>query len=376
MSSPKNCDVLMIGAGMAGASAAYWLQRAGADTVLLEREDAPGYHTTGRSAAVFSETYGNATIRALTVGSRAFYESPPDGFADHPLLTKFGMLMIGREDQVEQVATAAAAFRALVDSVEIVDGAEARRLVPFLREGYVMMAVYEPDAARIDVNALHQGFLRGFAAAGGTTATNAAVETLNREDGVWTAQTKAGTYAAPIVVNAAGAWADEVAAAGGVRPAGLTPKRRTIAVFDPPADVSVDGLPGVVAIDESFYFLAEAGRLMASPADETPSPPCDAQPEEIDIATAVDRFERATTITVSHLVRSWAGLRTFAADKTPVVGFDPNTQGFFWLAGQGGYGIQTAPALSQMAADLILGKSPTDNAVADAMSPARLHKDG
>lgn len=373
-------DFLVIGAGIAGASAAYELA-AEARVCVLEREDMPGYHSTGRSAAVFSETYGNRTIRGLTVASREFYDFPPDGFTSTPLLTPQGMLLIGRADQTEKVEAAGAAFRELVDSVRVVDGAEVNRRVPILKPDYVAAAVHEPDAARIDVNALHQGYLRGLASRGGRVVTDADVRTLGRNDGLWQVETGAGTFAAPVVVNAAGAWAGEVGDAAGARAIRFTPCRRTAVILDPPPGTMIGHMPGVTDIDETFYFLPDAGRILASPADETPVPPCDVQPEELDVATAVHRFEQVATFAVTTIMRRWAGLRTFAPDRTPVVGFDPDADGFFWLAGQGGYGIQTAPAMGRTVAALALGRDlPADVAArgvtAEALSPARDFADG
>jgi D-arginine dehydrogenase len=368
-------DFLVIGAGIAGSSAAYELA-AEARVCVLEREDMPGYHSTGRSAAVFSETYGNRTIRGLTVASRALYDAPPDGFTQTPLLTPHGMFLIGREDQVAKVNEAGHAFRELVDSVRVVDGDEVRRQIPILKPGYIALAVHEPDAARIDVNALHQGYLRGLTARGGRIATNAEVRSLEHKDGRWQIGTTLENYAAPVVIDAAGAWAGEIGRMASARAIEFTPRRRTAVIVDPPAGTEVDGMPGAADIDENFYFLTDAGRLLVSPADETPVPPSDVQPEEIDVAEAVYRFERVATFAVKNVVRKWAGLRTFAPDRSPVVGFDTEAEGFFWLAGQGGYGIQTAPAMGRTAAALALGREiPRDVAArgvtADALSPAR-----
>lgn len=372
----KPCDFLVVGAGMAGSSAAYELAGLGA-VVLIEREDVPGYHTTGRSAAVFTEAYGNRIIRGLTTASRAFYCAPPNGFGDSPLLTPIGALFIGREDQRATVEEHYEACHSLVPSVALIDGDEARRLVPILRHGYATCAVWEPDAKGIDVNALHQGYLRGLKARGGDLVTNAELIGLEHQGELWHAETRAGAYEAPVVVNAAGAWCDMVGEMAGVQPIGLIPKRRTAFIFDAPDGIDPVGWPLMADIDEKFYIKPDSGRLLGSPADETPMPPQDIQPEELDIAIAVDRIEKATDVTVKRIHNKWAGLRSFVADKTLVAGFDTDAQGFFWLAGQGGYGIQTAPAMGKIAAALASGGAFPDHVrergiTAADLDPARL----
>ncbi len=371
-----SCDFLVVGAGMAGSSAAYELAGLGS-VILIEREDVPGYHTTGRSAAVFTEAYGNRAIRGLTTASRAFYDAPPDGFGDAPLLTPRGGLFIGREDQQSNLQQHYEDCHALVPSVTLVDGAEACRLVPILRADYVAGAVYEPDAMGIDVNALHQGYLRGLKARGGTLVTDAELMSLTHRDGVWQAETRAGAHTAPVVVNAAGAWCDVVAEMAGARPIGLVPKRRTAFIFDAPEGTNPNDWPLMADIDEGFYIKPDSGRLLGSPADETPMPPQDIQPDELDIAIALDRIEKATTVKVTRILNKWAGLRSFVADKTLVAGFDSELDGFFWLAGQGGYGIQTAPAMSAITAALASGGEipgyVTERGVsASDLNPARL----
>ena len=369
-------DFLVIGAGIAGASAAYELAASGR-VILLERESQPGYHTTGRSAALFTENYGNAVIRKLTIASRAFLEDPPDGFADRPLLSPRGLLLIANHDQRDAVRRAMDEAAAVGGPAQELDGPASRELVPALRADYIAGGVYDPLARDMDVHGIQNGFLKGLRARGGTLVTDAEVRSLTRRDGRWVAETPAGEFAAPIVVNAAGAWCDVIAGLAGAVPIGLVPKRRTAITFDPPAGVEIDAWPQVVDIDEEFYFKPDAGRIMASPADETPSPPCDAQPEELDIAITVDRIERATSFEVRRVAHSWAGLRSFVADKTLVAGFDAAAEGFFWLAGQGGYGIMTSPAMSRATAGLITARSlPADVAehgLTEAdLSPGRL----
>ena len=371
-----SADFLVIGGGIAGASAGAELAAHGR-VVLLERESHPGYHTTGRSAAMFTLSYGNRVIRLLARAAMDFLHEPPPGFTDAPLVRPRGLMLFGRDDQRARVAAHYEAVRGLSPEVELVDGTEVRRLVPAFRPGYATAAVHEAAAREIDVHALHGGFLRRLRARGGRVVTDAGVTALTRRGGVWEAATSAGDFSAPIVVNAAGAWADEIAALAGAAPLGLEPLRRTVVVFDAPADTKIDTWPMAVDIDEDFYFKPDAGRLFASPADEAPSPPCDAQPEEIDITHAIDRIGRATTLAPRSLVARWAGLRTFAPDRTPVAGFDEGVEGFVWLAGQGGYGIKTSPSLARAVAGLVAhGELPSNQRAlgldADALSPRRL----
>ncbi len=368
-------EFLVVGAGIAGASVAAELA-AHANVVLIEAEDQPGYHSTGRSAAIFTETYGPPAIRALTMASRAFLSEPPQGFTESPILSPRGILLIGREDQGESLDRAEVLARESKDARRL-DRDQALALSPILRPDYVAGAVLEPDAMEIDVHALHTGFQRRFRARGGRLVTGARLQELSRTDGLWRAGTTAGTVVAATIVNAAGAWADVVAGMAGVEPISLVPKRRTAVVFEPTEPVDAHGWPMLVDVDETFYVKPESGRFLVSPADETPMPPCDVQPDELDIAIAIDRAERATTLTARRLVNKWAGLRSFVADGLPVVGWDDRTEGFFWLAGQGGYGIQTSPALSKLAAATASG-APIPADIADrgiterALSPHRL----
>ena len=372
-------DFIVIGAGIAGASAAYELAAqpgARRRVAVLERESQPGYHTTGRSAALYIQSYGNQTVRALTVGSWGFYTEPPEGFAEQPLLGPRGVLFVGRPDQLEDLDRLVAETRPLAPHIERLDAAAARALVPILRAETLGGAVLDSKAMEIDVHSLHQGYLRGLKARGGEVVTDAEVRGLQSGPSGWLATTKAGDFTAPVVVDAAGAWCDEIAELAGAEPVGLVPKRRTAITFDAPPGFDTRAWPLVCGVAEDFYFKPEPGRLMGSPADETPMPPCDVQPEELDIAVAVDRIQAATTLEIRRIGRSWAGLRTFAADKTHVAGFDPKREGFFWLAGQGGFGIQTAPAMGRLTAALATGGAiPADLAelgvTAEALSPAR-----
>ncbi|HVO16126.1 MAG TPA: FAD-binding oxidoreductase [Alphaproteobacteria bacterium] len=368
-------DFLVVGAGIAGASAAAELAAHGR-VVVLERESQPGYHSTGRSAALYTETYGNHIIRALTVASGRFLRDPPAGFADHPLLTPRGTLLIGRADQRDALDAAHAELRGLAPGIARVDLAAALALVPVLDRSYVASGIYEADATDMDVHGIHGGFLKTLRARGGRVVTDAEVTALAWRGGRWHAVTRAGEFSAPVVVNAAGAWCDELARLAGVLPVGLVPKRRTAFTFDPPAGADVRHWPAVIDIAETFYFKPEAGKILGSPADETPMPPQDVQPDELDIALAVERIERASSLRVIRLEHRWAGLRSFVADKTPVVGMDDRAEGFFWLAGQGGYGIMTSPALGRTVASLLTaGTIPEDLATLgvtrEALVPAR-----
>jgi D-arginine dehydrogenase len=377
-------DYAVIGGGIAGISVAAELARSHR-VLVLEREPHLAYHTTGRSAAIYSETYGNRAIRALSSGSRSFFESPPEGFSQHPLLTPRACLYIGREDQREEVARAIEESRSDPCPLELVNAAAVYRMVPRLRPGYVTAAALESGSADMDVHALHYGFQRLAVARGVEIRRDVQLLGFERHPARWSLEIASSAAAAPvryeadILINAAGAWADEVGRMAGARPVGLTPMRRTVILIPGPEDGASVDWPAVMDIGETFYFKPEGRKLLASPADETPSPPCDAQPEELDIAECVDRLERALDLPIARIERSWAGLRTFAPDRTPVVGFDSEVPGLFWLAGQGGYGIQTAPALSQVAAALARSE-PIPAELLDfgvdvgALSPARLQQ--
>lgn len=349
-------DCIVIGAGIAGASVAAELS-GDLSVALIERESQPGYHTTGRSAALFTEAYGPPVIRALSRASAAFFHAPREGGA---FLHPRGVVFVARPDQAE----AEEALRAeLGDAVRPFSTAELARTVPLLRPGYAARALYDDSARDIDVHALHQHYLRRFRAAGGTLWTGAELTALEHS-GDWVARTARGDLRAPIVVNAAGAWADEVAALAGVPRRGLMPKRRTALIVKAPDGAVVDGWPMVADVEEQWYVKPDAGRLLMSPADEEPSPPCDAQPEELQVAICVDRIERAFDLPVRRIENKWAGLRSFFSNGRPLVRYEPGAPGFFWLAGQGGYGIQTAPALARTAAALVRGR-PLPGDIAD-----------
>ena len=378
MRAMERCDFLVVGAGMAGASAAFWLAEQGR-VVVLEQEDVPGYHSTGRSAAMYMETYGGPLTKGLAVTGRSFLTDPPPDFAASPLLSPREVLYVGRADQIDMLDRFYEENRQRVPTLARLDANQALEQPVPLREDYVAGAVLEPEAEEIDVAALHQGFLRGLRARGGTLMTEAGVTALARRRGLWHAETPAGAYCAPVVVNAAGAWCDAVAARAGVAPIGLQPKRRTAFIFDGPADGGVGDWPMVHDIDDAFYLKPDAGRILGSPADETPSEPCDVYPEELDIAIGADRIMQATTLEIRHIRNKWAGLRSFVRDRQPVAGFDVAAEGFFWLAGQGGAGIMTAPALGAVTAALVTGE-PLPEAVAahgiaaERLGPGRLRR--
>jgi len=355
----RDCDFLIIGSGIAGGSAAYHLVDRGS-VILLERESQPGYHSTGRSAAVFAESYGPRLMRVMTVASGPFLRKPPAGFSDVPLMHPRGALFIARADQRIQLQELVKELSELSDDLRLVEPTQALTLCPVLNRGYVALAAQDPTVMDMDVNAIHQGYLRAARTKDAEIVTDAEVTALTRSNGHWQARTSAGEFRAPVVINAAGAWADVVAGLAGARKIGLQPKRRTVIVFDAPAGLDMAKYPIAADCSEQFYFKPESGRVLASPADETPVEPQDVQPEEIDVALVVDRVEQASTLKVGRIVRRWAGLRSFVKDKNPVVGFAPDAQGFFWLAGQGGYGIQTSYAMGLTAASLATGKGLPD----------------
>ena len=351
-------DVIVIGGGIAGASAAYELA-AGRKVVVLERESQPGYHATGRSAALFHDTYGKGAVVKLTRASRGFYEKPPAGFAEVPLLTPRGVLIFGRADQrAKLVASQRESEKAGVSAI-LVTPEQAVALVPVLRPDYIAVAVHEPAVMDLDAHAIHQGFLKGLRQRGGRVVTDADVTALKRSGADWVVDSSAGSFTAPVVVNAAGAWGDEIARLAAVRPVGLSPKRRT--AFMVATDHDARLWPAAIDADEAFYIKPDAGQLLAAPANEDAMPPHDVQAEEMDIAIAIDRIETATTLQVRKIGRKWAGLRSFVGDRVMVAGYDDAAPGFFWLVGQGGYGFQTGPALARATAALVAGKDLPDD---------------
>jgi len=357
-------DIAIIGAGIAGASVAWSLaQRAPRlKVVLIEAESQPGYHTTGRSAAFWVESYGGPGIVPLTRAGKAFFDAPPPGFQT-PLLTPRAGLFIAPPDNDDfpggALETAAAEFDAGGVAYRDMDAAAlaASPAAVMLRPEWRQRGLWQDGGSDIDVAALHQGYLRGAGGVKADLVRDARVTAIARDGNGWRLETAAGPIAAQIIVNAAGAWGDEIAAMAGVRPLGLMPLRRSMAVLQidppPPSD-----LPVVLDAAGRFYFKPDSGRLWLSPHDETPDVPHDVRPDEMDLAVVIDRFEQASPARVRRLESSWAGLRTFAPDRLPAFGFDAAVPGFFWCVGQGGVGIQTAPAAGDLCAALLLGEAP------------------
>lgn len=354
-------DFLVVGGGIAGASVGYFLADYGSVTVL-EMEPVPGYHSTGRSAALFTEYYGNGVVRALTRASREFYLAPPPGFT-RPLVTPRGVLALCPHGAERRFAEALAGGLTATEPVRELSAGEVLRYCPVVRPQWFSRAMLKPAAMDIDVDALHQGFLRGIRAHGGRVVCSARLRSLVRH-GAWCADTDAGTFSAGCVVNAAGAWADQVADLAGVRRIGLAPLRRTAVLVAVPTDgaatspATMARWPMVADVTETFYFKPESGRLLVSPYDATPVTPGDVRPDDLDVAAAIDRVRTATTLGIRHVQRAWAGLRSAVPDDTPVVGEAPDAAGFFWLAALSGYGIQTAPAVGRLAAALVTGRGP------------------
>jgi D-arginine dehydrogenase len=373
-------DVVIVGAGIAGASLAYELAPH-VRVAVLEQESQPGYHATGRSAALFSETYGTATTRGLTCASRAFLCNPPQGFAGHPLLTDRGVMHVAKVGEDEALTAAMALALKTAPGATRLTAQEVIGRCPVLRPEAVLGAVYESDAMDIDVHALHHGYLKGARARGGQIFNDAALAAASFARGVWTLTLEDGrTLAARTLVNAAGAWADVVAERCGVPPIGLQPRRRTAFTFDAPAGLDIAAWPMVIGIDESYYFKPDAGQLLGSPANADPVDPHDVQPEELDVATGIFHIEEVSTMRIRRPSHVWAGLRSFVSDGDLVVGHDDAAPGFFWVAAQGGYGIQSAPAVARLAASQLLDKPFPEDLTGfgvrkEALSPARLHRE-
>ncbi len=345
-------DIIVIGAGIAGASVAAHLVSY-KKTLILEMEERPGYHTTGRSAASFEPNYGPPPMLAFTRASVAFFKSPLKGFTEGPLLTHRDSLFLEAEGQEDFTK------KLLAHSSELEEISETRAtsLFPILRPGYAKRSFLDANTGDLDVDLLHRGFLRQFKEQGGTLVVNAAAQCIKRTQNNWHVTTPAGIFISPIIVNAAGAWGDEIARMAGVAPIGLTPKRRSIGVVPITSHPNFALWPMVTDNAETWYAKPQSGKLIVSSADATQVEPHDAYADDMAIAEGVERLMQATTFEVTHLDHSWGGLRTFAPDGNPVIGFDPSMDGFFWLAGQGGYGIQSAPALSRTAAAVLQHKS-------------------
>ncbi|AKA26507.1 NAD(P)/FAD-dependent oxidoreductase [Pseudomonas chlororaphis] len=370
-------DFIIIGGGIAGASTGYWLSRHGR-VLVLERESHPAYHSTGRSAALYTAAYGTAQVRALTLASRDFFDAPPEGFCEHPLLTPRGEMTVDFTGDPTELNNQYLSAKATVPEMQLLSADEACARLPILRREKVHGALYDPSASDIDTDALHQGYLRGIRRNQGEVRTDCEVLGLERdEQGQWLVRTAGQTFCAPILVNAAGAWADQVGAMAGAQPLGLQPKRRAAFIFAGPEGVDIHHWPMLVSLDESFYMKPDAGMFLGSPANADPVEPHDVQPEELDIAMGIYQIEEATTLTIRRPTRTWAGLRSFVKDGDLLAGFDTRVPGLFWVAAQGGYGIQTSPAMGQASAALIRGEALPQALTrfgldAAMLSPARL----
>ena len=353
-SNETHFDVAVIGAGAAGLSVAYFLAPH-VRLVVLEREDQPAYHSSGRSAAMYIEGYENRDVQALTRAGREFFFSPPAGFSEHDLVTPAGGLTVAGPGQLDALAKYLDAWRPTCPELTAISPAECRDKIPILREEWVSGGAFDPSWHDIDVHGLLTGYQRGIRAHGGEIRSNFEVTKLQWDTGQWSISGGQQPLTADVVVNASGAWANHVASLAGLAPVPLTPMRRTAAIV--PAPDHSENWPLLHTTSETLYFKPESPGIMVSPADETPSEAMDAYPLDLDIAVAMEEFHKVVDHPVDHVLRSWAGLRTFAPDRRPVVGFANPAQGFFWLAGQGGFGIQTSPGLGQLAADIILGRA-------------------
>lgn len=365
-----NPDILIIGGGIAGLSAAAALSEHARVTVL-EAEEQVGFHSSGRSATMLHYALGDRLVRALTLASRPFFDDPPADFGDVPLGRRMAVLVHAREDERSELEELDAELSLFV-SLDRLDAQGVHELCPLLKDD-ALYGIADRDGIRLDPHALLQGNLRQLRSRGGELVAGQRVARIERAEGAWRVTSEKGaTFAAPILVNAAGAWADQIAVAAGVRPLGLEPKQRTIITFDAPPGTELEALPFAKTVGDELYFAPESGRLFASPMDEVPTDPCDAQPDELEVALAAYRMEERTAVKVERIHSRWAGLRTFTPDRRPAAGFAADSEGFFWLAGQGGFGLQTSPAMATVATALITGQAwPLANASEAELSPAR-----
>jgi D-arginine dehydrogenase len=363
-------DILVIGGGIAGLSAAAVLAKH-AQVAVIEAEEQVGFHSSGRSATMLHYALGDRLVRALTLASRPFFDDPPDDFSEEPLGRRMPVLVHAREDEREAL-DALETELSLFAELERLDARGVHELCPLLKAD-ALHGIADRNGIRLDPHALLQGNLRHLRGRGGALHTGARIAAIERAGGAWTATTDKGErFTAPIVVNAAGSWADEVAKLAGVAPLRLEPKRRTIITFDAPPGTIIEGLPFAKTIGDELYFAPESGRLFASPMDEVPSDPCDAQPDELEAALAAYRMEERTIVMVERIHSRWAGLRTFTPDRHPAAGFAEDAEGFFWLAGQGGFGLQTSPAMAAIVASLIAGEAwPIPDVAAQDLDPGR-----
>lgn len=370
-------DFIIIGGGIAGASTGYFLSRH-ARVIVLERESHPAYHSTGRSAALYTAAYGTPQVHSLTLASRDFFDAPPTGFCEHPLLTPRGEMTVDFTGDPKELNNQYLSAKASVPEMQLLSAEEACTRLPILRREKVHGAIYDPSASDIDTDALHQGYLRGIRRNQSEVHTDCEVQNLTRDaQGQWQVKTTQQTFSAPVVINAAGAWADKIGEMAGAKAIGLQPKRRAAFIFAGPEGVDIHDWPMLVSLDESFYMKPDAGMFLGSPANADPVEPHDVQPEELDIAMGIYQIEEATTLTIRRPTRTWAGLRSFVSDGDLLCGFDQQVPGLFWVAAQGGYGIQTSPAMGQAAAALVRGDALPEQLTrfglsAAMLSPARL----
>lgn len=366
-------DILVIGGGVAGLSAGAFLAER-AKVIVLEAEAQIGLHSSGRSATMLHYALGDTLVRALTLASRAFFNAPLGDFSEVPLGRPRTVLVHAREEELAELDELDAAI-VLFASLDRVGPAEMAVLCPILKvgAGAAVSGIVDRSGIHLDPHALLQGYLRRLRSRGGQLVTDAEASRIERRGEDWVVETGRGArFAAPVLVNAAGAWADAVAKRAGVAPLGLRPMRRTIITFDGPAGLDVSGWPFAKTVGDELYFAPESGRLLASPMDEVATEACDAQPEDLEVALAAWRMEERTTLKIERIHSRWAGLRTFAPDRHPVAGFAPDAPGFFWLAGQGGFGLQTSPAMAWIARALIAKDDwPVSEVSADALAPGR-----
>lgn len=367
-----SAEFIVVGAGIAGTAAAAELSAHG-KVILLEMEAQAGYHATGRSAAFFAAAYGNKTVRGLTALSEQFFISPPEGFSEVELIRLRHCMFFGRKDQQESLREMQLGNPRLI----AIDGNAVNQRVPILSADSITGAMWDKMGGDLDVDAIMQGYLRLLRLQKGEFIHSAKVNSLARVGGMWTVGTDDREWTAPIIINAAGAWADPVAELAGLSPLGIKPLRRTALTIDPPEGMDISEWPLMIEADETFYFKPDAGQILISPADETPCTPCDAIPDDMDVAIGVDRFERATGLDIRRVNHSWAGLRTFAPDHCFVAGEDPRSAGFYWLAGQGGYGVQSAPSMAHLITSIATGSTPGSGFsgvldYVDDVNPARL----
>ncbi|MFG0421209.1 NAD(P)/FAD-dependent oxidoreductase [Pseudomonas sp. zjy_8] len=367
----QHCDYLIIGGGIAGASTGYFLAGHG-KTIVLEREAQPGYHSTGRSAALYTVAYGTPQVRALTAASRAFYDAPPAGFSDHPLLTPRGELVVDFSGDAAELQRQFEQARQQVAEARLLSAEQACAMVPVLRRERVRGALYDPSAADIDTAALHQGYLRGIRQQGGEIHCDREVLAISRSAEGWQVDCAGQRYSATLLINAAGAWCDQIAQLAGLPGIGLQPRRRAAFTFQAGEGIDCQNWPALVSLDESFYFKPDAGLLLGSPANADPVAAHDVQPEELDIALGIHQIETHTSLQIRRPEHTWAGLRSFVADGDLVGGFDAQAAGFFWVAAQGGYGIQTSAAMGQACAALIRKQPLPEQLIATGLTAAML----